>query len=49
MRNPIAHGFDATKYALDMIQNEPLKLIQNLLKIRPWINTMQNMPDPLFK
>ena len=49
MRNPLAHSFDNLKYALDMRENEPAKFIQNLVKIRTWINNTPDIPGPLFK
>jgi class III poly(R)-hydroxyalkanoic acid synthase PhaC subunit len=49
MRNPIAHGFDVLKYALDMGENEPFKFAQNLVKIRAWINNTPDLPGALFK
>ncbi|MGN6623484.1 MAG: alpha/beta fold hydrolase, partial [Candidatus Nitrosocosmicus sp.] len=49
MRNPIAHSFDVLKYALDMKENEPFKFVQNLVKIRSWINNTPDLPGPLFK
>lgn len=49
MRNPLSHSFDNFKYALDMRENEPAKFIQNLVKIRTWINNTPDIPGPLFK
>jgi polyhydroxyalkanoate synthase subunit PhaC len=49
MRNPVAHSFDNLKFALEMNENEPAKFIQNLVKIRTWINNTPDIPGPLFK
>jgi polyhydroxyalkanoate synthase len=49
MRNPIAHSFDNLKYAVDIKENEPIKFVQNLVKLRAWINNTPDLPGPLFK
>jgi polyhydroxyalkanoate synthase len=49
MRNPIAHGFDNAKYALETKKENGIRYIENLVKIRSWINNTPDVPGPLFK
>ena len=49
MRNPIAHGLDYLKYALETREDFNIKFIENLVKIRSWINNTPDIPGPLFK
>ncbi len=49
MRNPIAHSFDDVKYALETKEGSNVKFVENLVKIRSWINNTPDIPGPLFE
>ena len=49
MRNPVAHSFDDVKYALETKEDSSIKFIENLVKIRSWINNTPDIPGPLFR
>lgn len=49
MRNPIVHGIDRVKYALDMKEYEIFQFIQNLAKLSAWITNTPDISSQLFR
>ncbi len=49
MRNPVTHSFDDVRYALETKEDNYIQFIENLLKIRSWINNTPDIPGPLFR
>ncbi len=49
MRNPITHSFDGIKYAMETKEDNNVRFLENLAKIRSWINNTPDIPGPLFR
>lgn len=49
MRNPIIHSFDDVRYAIETKEDNNVRLLENLAKIRSWIYNTPDIPGPLFR
>jgi class III poly(R)-hydroxyalkanoic acid synthase PhaC subunit len=49
MRNPIAHSFDTIRYAFETKEEDSIKFLENLAKIRSWVNNTPDIPGPMFR